>query len=96
MTFDPSRYLELKEMDDEIIKNPPVELNRSNLESRRHQLTEFFKKNRIPIECEKEVIHVLGSADIRPPFVITSVQCENELIRKRVRDLMIEFDDLFK
>ena len=31
-------------MDDEIIKNPPVELNRSNLESRRHQLTEFFKK----------------------------------------------------
>ncbi|EIE88799.1 hypothetical protein RO3G_13510 [Rhizopus delemar RA 99-880] len=83
MTFDKNRSLELKEMDNDILKDPRVEFNQAHLESRRHQLIEFFKKNRIPIEYDKDVIHVLGSADIRPPFVVTSVQCENGLIRKR-------------
>lgn len=47
-------------------------------------------QNHIPLEVKEGVIHVLGCAQIEPPFAATSVVCENNLIRKRVRDLLLE------
>ncbi|ORE06620.1 hypothetical protein BCV72DRAFT_227965 [Rhizopus microsporus var. microsporus] len=47
--------------------------------------------NRIPTEYKEPHIHLLGSARVEPPYVATSVVAENSLIRKRVRDLVMEF-----
>lgn len=38
------------------------------------------------------MIHVLGSARVEYPYVATSVVCDNALIRKRVRDLLLNID----
>ncbi|CAO3699813.1 unnamed protein product [Rhizopus stolonifer] len=90
-TVDKEKTMEIKEMDDKLMKD---EFKLKNLEERRLGLLEFFEKNRVPIECKEKEIHVF-SAKIEAPYVSTSVICENSLVRKRVRDLMIDFDRLF-
>ena len=37
------------------------------------------------------MIHVLGRARVESPYAATSVVCDNALIRKRVRDLVLDF-----
>ncbi|KAI7905191.1 Gemin6 [Cokeromyces recurvatus] len=67
-------------------------LDKEWLEKRRYDLIQFLEKNRIPIQYEQNepVIHVLGCARVESPYVATSVVCDNALIRKRVRDLILE------
>lgn len=50
----------------------------------------IYIQNRIPVQYDEPVIHVLGSARVESPYVATSVVCDNALIRKRVRDLLLQ------
>ncbi|KAK4520523.1 uncharacterized protein ATC70_008036 [Mucor velutinosus] len=63
------------------------------LEKRRQGLIQHLEKHRIPIQCQvnEPVIHVLGCARVESPYAATSVVCDNALIRKRVRDIVLDF-----
>ncbi|KAL7308724.1 hypothetical protein PS15m_011892 [Mucor circinelloides] len=63
------------------------------LEKRRQGLIQHLEKHRIPIQYQlnEPVIHVLGCARVESPYAATSVVCDNALIRKRVRDIVLDF-----
>ncbi|KAF1796097.1 Gemin6 [Mucor lusitanicus] len=66
------------------------------LEKRRQALIQHLEKHRIPIQYQanEPVIHVLGCARVESPYAATSVVCDNALIRKRVRDIVLDlFND---
>ncbi|KAI9468272.1 MAG: hypothetical protein EXX96DRAFT_624242 [Benjaminiella poitrasii] len=89
VNIDKDDFIELQEIE----KALQVELfDTVWLEKRRHDLIQFLEKNRIPIQYEQNepVIHVLECARVESPYMATSVVCDNALIRKRVRDLILE------
>lgn len=49
-------------------------------------------KHRVPFRQDENdpVIHVLGRARVEPPYVVTSVFCDNQIIGKRVQELVIK------
>ncbi|KAL9553401.1 hypothetical protein MBANPS3_003314 [Mucor bainieri] len=63
------------------------------LETERQGLIQHLEKHRIPIQYQanEPVIHVLGCARVESPYAATSVVCDNALIRKRVRDIVLDF-----
>ncbi|KAG2235884.1 hypothetical protein INT48_008187 [Thamnidium elegans] len=60
------------------------------IDKQRLNVLQLLEKNRIPFQYQEPVIHVLGSARVEYPYVATSVVCDNALIRKRVRDLLLQ------
>ncbi|KAI8091439.1 uncharacterized protein B0P05DRAFT_527535 [Gilbertella persicaria] len=62
------------------------------IEKRRLDLMDHLHKHRVPIEWDGQVIHVLSCARVESPYVATSIVCDNALIRKRVRDMILQFD----
>ncbi|CEG71276.1 hypothetical protein RMATCC62417_07032 [Rhizopus microsporus] len=85
--FDRQRQLASVELDNAVVKHDTT----ANLEQTCRELIKYFEMNRIPTEYKEPHIHLLGSARVEPPYVATSVVAENSLIRKRVRDLVMEF-----
>ncbi|KAI9257153.1 Gemin6 [Phascolomyces articulosus] len=51
----------------------------------------YLEKSRVPFrhELDDPVIHVLGRARVEPPYVATSVVCDNIIIRDRVREMIM-------
>ncbi|KAI8989956.1 Gemin6 [Pilobolus umbonatus] len=65
------------------------------MSQRRSHVIQLLEKYHIPIEYNENdpVIHVLGCARVESPYGATSVFSESELIRKRVRDILLELDN---
>ncbi|KAI8968227.1 hypothetical protein BDF20DRAFT_916780 [Mycotypha africana] len=45
-------------------------------------------------DAAEPVIHVLGCARVESPYLATNVICDNPLIRKRVRDFILELPNI--
>ncbi|KAL0084021.1 hypothetical protein F4703DRAFT_1608295 [Phycomyces blakesleeanus] len=73
----------------ESMEIPSVEA--SWLEDRRAKMIKYLEKHHIPFSevADDSAIHVLGCARVETPYTATSVFCDNALIRKRVRDLVM-------
>ncbi|ORY97748.1 hypothetical protein BCR43DRAFT_490296 [Syncephalastrum racemosum] len=56
---------------------------------RRDALVHLLTKQHVPFRQDDPVIIVLGQARVEPPYVATSVYCENSIIRQRVRELVM-------
>ncbi|KAI9322843.1 hypothetical protein BX666DRAFT_1898879 [Dichotomocladium elegans] len=94
------RYLGSKTMQVLLGLSPSPCNDREWVTARRQAFIAHLQKYRIPYQCDGDdaaradhdpVIHVLGRARVEPPYVVTSVVCENAVIRNRVRDLVMKF-----
>ncbi|KAG2226954.1 hypothetical protein INT45_006361 [Circinella minor] len=65
--------------------------NASWILERREAFVAYLEKSRIPFryDLNDPVIHVLGRARVHPPYVTTSVLCDNNIIRDRVREMIM-------
>ncbi|KAF9381105.1 Gem (Nuclear organelle) associated protein 6 [Podila verticillata] len=63
-----------------------------SIHSRKAQLVELLRSTRIPVETTDEdpVVHILNSAHVRPPYLPSSVDCLNPVIRERVKAIIQE------
>ncbi|KAG0035706.1 hypothetical protein BGZ82_005136 [Podila clonocystis] len=73
----------------------PVSASLASPESilaRKAQLIELLRSTRIPIVTTDEdpVVHILNSAHVRPPYLPSSVDCPNPVIRERVKAIIQE------
>ncbi|KAG0333334.1 hypothetical protein BG000_009252 [Podila horticola] len=73
----------------------PVSASLASPESilaRKAQLIELLRSTRIPVETTDEdpVVHILNSAHVRPPYLPSSVDCPNPVIRERVKAIIQE------
>ncbi|KFH70272.1 hypothetical protein MVEG_03123 [Podila verticillata NRRL 6337] len=61
-----------------------------SIHSRKAQLVELLRSTRIPVETTDEdpVVHILNSAHVRPPYLPSSVDCPNPVIRERVKAII--------
>ncbi|PKK74617.1 hypothetical protein RhiirC2_738470, partial [Rhizophagus irregularis] len=52
----------------------------------------LFESNRIQITYTNDdpVVHILDRAHISPPYVISSIECNNEIILQRVKEMMVQ------
>ncbi|KAI7882084.1 uncharacterized protein EV154DRAFT_485652 [Mucor mucedo] len=82
--------IDVKLMDSFFKYQADDEFTQEWIDHQRERVIGLFEKNRIPIHYDEPVIHVLGSARVESPYVATSVVCDNALIRKRVRDLLLQ------
>ncbi|KAG0352593.1 Gem (Nuclear organelle) associated protein 6 [Podila minutissima] len=86
-----SRKITMEDMD----KCVPVSASLASPESilaRKAQLIELLRSTRIPVETTDEdpVVHILNSAHVRPPYLPSSVDCPNPVIRERVKAIIQE------
>ncbi|KAG2182481.1 hypothetical protein INT43_007411 [Umbelopsis isabellina] len=60
------------------------------MKNRKQNAIELLEASRVPIKYSTEhtVIQILDTANLYPPYVPTSIQCDNPIIRKRVSDLL--------
>ncbi|KAJ2963502.1 hypothetical protein NQZ79_g1493 [Umbelopsis isabellina] len=60
------------------------------MKHRKQIAIDLLKASRVPIKysTENTVIQILDTASLYPPYVPTSIQCDNPIIRKRVSDLL--------
>lgn len=85
--------MDLRTLDDILKYTQENQYTQEWINKRKQELIQHFEVHRIPIEYGGEnepVIHVLGSARVESPYVATSVVCDNALIRKRVRDIILQ------
>ncbi|KAI9498603.1 hypothetical protein BDB00DRAFT_798654 [Zychaea mexicana] len=91
ITVEPDLQLKMEDMDrwlgynqDQYRSDAPVILER------RDAFVAYLEKSRIPFRHEDDpVIHVLGRARVEPPYVATSVISDNNVIRDRVREMIM-------
>ncbi|KAI8145730.1 hypothetical protein BJV82DRAFT_711292 [Fennellomyces sp. T-0311] len=92
IAVDSTRRLNVELMD-EWIKFDPAQYTADAewLVRRRETLVAYLEKCRVPFrhELEDPVIHVLGRARVEPPYVATSVYSDSEVIRDRVREMIM-------
>lgn len=52
----------------------------------------LVEQKRIPVEsrAEDKVVHIMSSAHVRPPYVGSSIECSNTVMRERVRAMVQE------
>lgn len=85
--------MDLRTLDDILKYTQENQYTQEWINKRKQELIQHFEAHHIPIEYGGEnepVIHVLGSARVESPYVATSVVCDNALIRKRVRDIILQ------
>ncbi|KAG2202905.1 hypothetical protein INT47_008937 [Mucor saturninus] len=90
VSIDDKDKIDVKLMDSFFKYQADNEFTQEWIDHQRERVIGLFEKNRIPIHYDEPVIHVLGSARVESPYVATSVVCDNALIRKRVRDLLLQ------
>ncbi|CAO3620980.1 unnamed protein product [Cunninghamella blakesleeana] len=92
--FDRGKNMDRVELENKIqcSTNPIPTLEQ--LKERKNHLIHYFDKHRIPITYSENdpVIQVLESARVLPPYVITSIESDNVILLKRVRDLILYYD----
>ncbi|CAG8466125.1 10227_t:CDS:2 [Ambispora leptoticha] len=61
------------------------------MKARKRDVISFFEANRIQVihTPEDPIIHVMDRAHISPPYVPDSILCDNEIMLKRVKDLIL-------
>ncbi|KAI8877698.1 hypothetical protein K501DRAFT_197614 [Backusella circina FSU 941] len=91
LSIDTDKKIEIESMDQAMHYEGKM-YDKVWLDQRRDDLIQLLEKKRISIQYEanEPVIHVLRSARVEPPYVATCVFCDNDLIRKRVRDIVLE------
>ncbi|RIA87031.1 hypothetical protein C1645_828371 [Glomus cerebriforme] len=62
------------------------------MQQRKNNLILLFESNRIQITYEKDdpIIHILDRAHVSPPYVISSIECDNEIILQRVKEMIAQ------
>ncbi|KAG0295102.1 hypothetical protein BGZ98_001516 [Dissophora globulifera] len=60
------------------------------MEARKERLVAMLRAKRIPVEttADDAVVHILGSAHVRPPYVPMTVECANAVVRERVKGMV--------
>ncbi|CAG8796223.1 22191_t:CDS:2, partial [Cetraspora pellucida] len=60
-------------------------IDSDKMRQRRENLISLFALQRIPVTHNENdpVIHIMGRAHIAPPYVVSSVECDNEIILER-------------
>ncbi|CDH52863.1 predicted protein [Lichtheimia corymbifera JMRC:FSU:9682] len=89
---DTERCLGVKTMDAILQRRSFVCDDPAWLKTRRDALIKYLEKHRVPFRQDENdpVIHVLGRARVEPPYVVTSVFCDNSIIGKRVQELVMK------
>ncbi|KAI9307188.1 hypothetical protein BJ944DRAFT_238067 [Cunninghamella echinulata] len=93
--FDKEKKMDRVELENKIHCSTNQIPTKEQLKERKMGLIQYFEKHRVPITYSNNdpVIQVLESARVLPPYVITSIESDNIILRKRVRDLIIYYDD---
>ncbi|CAG8492875.1 2913_t:CDS:2 [Ambispora gerdemannii] len=62
------------------------------MKARKRDVISFLKSNRIQVihTPEDPIIHIMDRAHISPPYVPDSIRCNNEIMLKRVKDLILK------
>ncbi|KAI7860800.1 hypothetical protein BDC45DRAFT_492851 [Circinella umbellata] len=92
IAVDQDLKMTLKDMDELFNYNQEeYDSNASWIVERREAFVAYLEKSRIPFryDLNDPVIHVLGRARVHPPYVTTSVLCDNNIIRDRVREMIM-------
>ncbi|CAG8669063.1 16901_t:CDS:2, partial [Dentiscutata erythropus] len=60
-------------------------INSEKMRQRREKLISLFTSQRIPVTHNEDesIIHIMGRAHISPPYVVSSIECDNEIILER-------------
>ncbi|KAI9267194.1 hypothetical protein EDC94DRAFT_657564 [Helicostylum pulchrum] len=90
LEIDKENQLDLSLIDKTLKYESENKFSQEWIDKQRLKVFQLLEKNRIPFQYQEPVIHVLGSARVEYPYVATSVVCDNALIRKRVRDLLLQ------
>ncbi|CAG8501736.1 11710_t:CDS:2 [Paraglomus brasilianum] len=66
--------------------------NSEKIQQRKEKLISTFTKNRIQITHTPEDpdIHIMDRAHISPPYVPDSIQCDSEIILRRIKDIITQ------
>ncbi|KAI8089502.1 Gemin6 [Halteromyces radiatus] len=92
--FDKEKTMKLEELETALHCHQNHVPTDQQLEERKRGLIDYMKKHHIPIthSADDPVIQVLGCARVQPPYVSTSITGDNIILRKRVRDLVTQYD----
>ncbi|CAG8564755.1 16529_t:CDS:2 [Funneliformis caledonium] len=62
------------------------------MQQRKENLISLFESNRIQTNHTKDdpVVHILDRAHVSPPYVISSIECDNDIILQRVKDMITQ------
>ncbi|CAG8518095.1 3138_t:CDS:2 [Diversispora eburnea] len=57
--------------------------------------TNFKVLQRIPVtqNDEDSIIHIMDCLHISPPYVNTTIECDNEIVTKRVKDMLAQLPE---
>ncbi|ORY04627.1 hypothetical protein K493DRAFT_52144 [Basidiobolus meristosporus CBS 931.73] len=66
------------------------DLGSSELERRKAILMEHLKESRVPAITtpEDRTVHIMDSAHVDPPYISTSVRCDNDVVKQRVQKIL--------
>ncbi|KAG9298339.1 hypothetical protein G9A89_002827 [Geosiphon pyriformis] len=60
------------------------------MQQRKKSVISLFESNRIPVKysLKDPTLHIMERAHINPPYVSDSISCDNEIILKRVKEMI--------
>ncbi|KAF9192181.1 hypothetical protein BGZ51_006155 [Haplosporangium sp. Z 767] len=81
--------LELDEMDAMVHISPQVG-SVAEIKARKKRLLAMLQSKRIPVETTDEdaVIHILHCAHVHPPYLPSTIECQNSIVRDRVESML--------
>ncbi|KAF9573896.1 hypothetical protein EC968_007724 [Mortierella alpina] len=58
--------------------------------ARKDRLVASLRSKRIPVETTEDdaVVHILDCAHVRPPYSASSIDCDNRVVRERVKGML--------
>ncbi|KAF9281428.1 hypothetical protein BGZ68_006643 [Mortierella alpina] len=64
--------------------------------ARKAKLVSSLQAKRIPVETSEEdaVVHILNCAHVRPPYNASSIECDNSVVRERVKGMIQDIQDI--
>ncbi|KAF9937414.1 hypothetical protein BGZ67_001310 [Mortierella alpina] len=63
--------------------------------ARKDRLVALLQSKRIPVETTEDdaVVHILDCAHVRPPYSASSIDCDNRVVRERVKGMIQDMHD---
>jgi len=71
-------------------KEIPSQESKIPLAQKKEMLAEYLQKNRVECEVLEDKIRVLGCVEIHSPFSLQNIYCQNEIVLKRVKNILAQ------
>ncbi|KAF9950317.1 hypothetical protein BGZ70_001428 [Mortierella alpina] len=69
--------------------------NPEDTKARKDRLVASLQAKRIPVETSEDdaVVHILNCAHVRPPYNVSSIDCDNRVVRERVKGMIQDMQE---